>query len=213
MKVCENANKIKIYEVAAKLFYQNGYSNTSVDSIIEESQTSKGTFYHYYKNKAELGISVLENSYNQHNAAYKSFIGIDQLVLLALDIRVFWFSYYQDEGYRRFFYDMSRELLNYDSYRIIKICIDHTNKKFTKNELDLILISIQGMRHRISMHIYDKLESFPCASIAEFSMNQIFRFFEIPSKVIKETMKESKKIFDQLEIKVEEFNYYPKLTE
>lgn len=47
-------NRIKILNAAWKLFEEKGYENTTVDEIIEETQTSKGTFYHYFKSKDDL---------------------------------------------------------------------------------------------------------------------------------------------------------------
>ena len=41
--------KKKIVSAAWKLFYEQGYDNTTVDDIVEESGTSKGSFYHYFE--------------------------------------------------------------------------------------------------------------------------------------------------------------------
>ena len=50
--------KGKIIKAAWKLFYDQGYDNTTVDEIIEESGTSKGSFYHYFKGKDSLLSSL-----------------------------------------------------------------------------------------------------------------------------------------------------------
>jgi len=39
---------------AWKLFYQQGYEDTTIEEIIEESGTSKGSFYHYFEGKDAL---------------------------------------------------------------------------------------------------------------------------------------------------------------
>ena len=44
----------KIVSAAWKLFYEQGYEDTTVEDIIFESETSKGTFYHYFDSKAAL---------------------------------------------------------------------------------------------------------------------------------------------------------------
>jgi len=51
----------RIVSAAWKLFYEQGYENTTVEDILEASGTSKGTFYHYFEGKdALLGtLSVL----------------------------------------------------------------------------------------------------------------------------------------------------------
>ena len=46
--------KKKIVSAAWKLFYEQGYDNTTVDDIVEESGTSKGSFYHYFEGKDAL---------------------------------------------------------------------------------------------------------------------------------------------------------------
>lgn len=44
----------KIVSAAWKLFYKQGYENTTVEDIIFEAETSKGTFYHYFDGKDAL---------------------------------------------------------------------------------------------------------------------------------------------------------------
>lgn len=55
-----NKTKAKIAKVAWKLFHEKGYDETTIDEIILESGTSKGSFYHYYSSKAELLASLSE---------------------------------------------------------------------------------------------------------------------------------------------------------
>ena len=53
--------KGRIVAAAWKLFYEQGYDETTVEDIIFESQTSKGSFYHYFEGKDALlgSLSVL----------------------------------------------------------------------------------------------------------------------------------------------------------
>ena len=46
--------KGKIVSAAWKLFYEQGYDDTTVEDIIFESGTSKGSFYHYFEGKDAL---------------------------------------------------------------------------------------------------------------------------------------------------------------
>ena len=48
----------KIVTAAWKLFYEQGYDRTTVDQIILESGTSKGSFYHYFNGKDALLSSL-----------------------------------------------------------------------------------------------------------------------------------------------------------
>ena len=46
--------KGRIVSAAWALFYEQGYDNTTVEDIIRESGTSKGSFYHYFEGKDAL---------------------------------------------------------------------------------------------------------------------------------------------------------------
>ena len=50
--------KGRIVNAAWKLFYEQGYEDTTVEDIIFESETSKGSFYHYFDGKDALLSSL-----------------------------------------------------------------------------------------------------------------------------------------------------------
>ena len=53
-----NTTKKKIVSAAWRLFYEQGYDDTTVEEIIAESGTSKGSFYHYFEGKDALLSSL-----------------------------------------------------------------------------------------------------------------------------------------------------------
>ena len=53
-KSSQRNTKGKIVSAAWKLFYEQGYDDTTVEDIIFESGTSKGSFYHYFEGKDAL---------------------------------------------------------------------------------------------------------------------------------------------------------------
>ena len=53
-KVVKKSVKSRIVSAAWQLFYEKGYNGTTVDDIIELSETSKGSFYYYFCTKDEL---------------------------------------------------------------------------------------------------------------------------------------------------------------
>ena len=60
--------KGRIISAAWKLFFEQGYENTTVEDIVFESETSKGSFYHYFAGKdALLGTlaDVFDEKYQQ----------------------------------------------------------------------------------------------------------------------------------------------------
>ena len=54
----------RIVSAAWQLFYEQGYENTTVEEIIETSQTSKGSFYHYFDGKDAL-LSTLSDLFDE----------------------------------------------------------------------------------------------------------------------------------------------------
>ena len=54
----------RIVSAAWQLFYEQGYEDTTVEEIIETSQTSKGSFYHYFDGKDAL-LSTLSDLFDE----------------------------------------------------------------------------------------------------------------------------------------------------
>lgn len=50
--------KGRIVDAAWSLFYEQGYDATTIDDIVERSETSKGSFYHYFNSKDALLSSL-----------------------------------------------------------------------------------------------------------------------------------------------------------
>lgn len=56
--------KGRIIAAAWKLFYEQSYEATTIEDIIYESGTSKGSFYHYFDGKAAL-LGTLANVFDE----------------------------------------------------------------------------------------------------------------------------------------------------
>ena len=78
--------KGRIISAAWKLFYEQGYEDTTVEDIVFESETSKGSFYHYFDGKdALLGTLayVFDEKYEQLKGAMEPGLGaMEKLVYL-----------------------------------------------------------------------------------------------------------------------------------
>ncbi len=59
-----DVRKLEILNAARELFFQEGYDNTSVDSIIKKLDIAKGTLYYYFKNKEELLGAIVDDTLN-----------------------------------------------------------------------------------------------------------------------------------------------------
>ena len=53
-------SRTKVLDAAQELILKKGYAATSVDDICRAAKFTKGTFFHYFKSKEDLGKAVLE---------------------------------------------------------------------------------------------------------------------------------------------------------
>jgi AcrR family transcriptional regulator len=58
--------KARILSAATKLFLSQGYGETSIDAIVEQSGGSKATLYSYYPTKADLFRAVVDSIVTTH---------------------------------------------------------------------------------------------------------------------------------------------------
>ena len=54
-----NNSREKLLDVAFDEIYYNGYYPTSVDKILKTAKMNKGSMYHFFKSKKELGLAVI----------------------------------------------------------------------------------------------------------------------------------------------------------
>lgn len=70
--------KGRIVSAAWKLFYDQGYEQTTVEDIIAESGTSKGSFYHYFEGKDAL-LETLSMLFDEKYEEIQSEIAIEEM--------------------------------------------------------------------------------------------------------------------------------------
>ena len=54
----------KLVRTAERLMLRDGYSAMRVDDVLLEAGLSKGSFYHFFSSKEELGLAALEHYYS-----------------------------------------------------------------------------------------------------------------------------------------------------
>ena len=77
--------KGRIISAAWKLFYEQGYEDTTIEDIVFESETSKGSFYHYFDGKDAL-LGTLSNVFDEK---YEELIPAMDPGLSAMDKLIF----------------------------------------------------------------------------------------------------------------------------
>ena len=75
----------KIVSASWKLFYEQGYEDTTIEDIIKQSGTSKGSFYHYFDSKDAL-LGTLAYLFDEKYEELANEINAD---MNAVDILIF----------------------------------------------------------------------------------------------------------------------------
>lgn len=50
----------QVLEAALRLIHRQGFNNTSLEEILQESGVGRGNFYYHFKSKDELGYAILD---------------------------------------------------------------------------------------------------------------------------------------------------------
>ncbi len=101
-----------IFEAAEKLFLSNGYEDTTMDQIANESEFSKGTLYNYFKSKDDLYLAIGTKAYEIIIDYTKYFVekkdpGVDQLKAVGYAYYEFTKNY---SGHSHIFHDINVKL-------------------------------------------------------------------------------------------------------
>jgi AcrR family transcriptional regulator len=76
----------KILEISTELFFKRGFTDVSTDLIAKQANVSKGTIFHHYKSKEDLGLAVLRNTMTQY---YEIIPALEQEMEPEMIIRLF----------------------------------------------------------------------------------------------------------------------------
>lgn len=84
----KDPEKIKrIMESALRIFARSGYRETKTDEIAQAANVSKGTLFHYYKNKANLYLETLRSSISRVSQAADYSVWTDSKDLVEMVVR------------------------------------------------------------------------------------------------------------------------------
>ena len=54
--------RARLIAVAARLFAESGYAETSTEMVVREAGTTRGALYHQFRDKRELFVAVFEQA-------------------------------------------------------------------------------------------------------------------------------------------------------
>src|SRR5215210_3001342 len=69
----------EVFDAAARVFYERGYSDASVQDVADELGILKGSLYHYIKTKEDLLFRLLEETHDDIYAVLQSVSAVEGL--------------------------------------------------------------------------------------------------------------------------------------
>ena len=74
MKPPAPATRQKLLDAALGVMLERGYSASSVDDICHHAKLTKGSFFHYFKSKEDLGKALIEDFCENGRRMFESFV-------------------------------------------------------------------------------------------------------------------------------------------
>lgn len=185
-KISNSTEKqLLINKVALDLFVQNGYHNTSVDSITRKAGISKGLIYHYYNSKKEIVQTIVEDSIHRLIKEFDPFnlplqnIELDDLFKQPIDILnsniPFWKLSYQiliDHNYFHQEYNMIYQQIDEPFYNMLMDFFSYKGSKNPEIYSSLFMAFVNG----VFFNILFKKEKLHYESISQ--LKKYFQFYK-----------------------------------
>lgn len=168
----------RIVSAAWRLFYEQGYEDTTVEEIIELSHTSRGSFYHYFDGKDAL-LSTLSDLFDEKYESLRpqlteSMTAMEQLLFLNREL----FTMIENSVSRDLLARLlstqlvtsgERHLLNHDRtyYRLLRriISAGQANRELTNRESTEALVKVYALCERALMYDW-------CLCGGDYSLSQ-----------------------------------------
>lgn len=197
-----------IVSVCKKLFYENGYNNTTYNDICEAADIPPGTITYHFDSKRGIA-SAIEDEYEPQNKIYIERMcakrGYSKIQLMAIENFHMWKRDFEDAKLRNFLLDVSRERVPSEAaFRAVKYfyqcVIDELGLEISEKELRLIVPSQIGMSDALLMEISRDLDAYTYEEAAHFSIRFFLRQLGVADAKSESIIAEACEIFKTLPI-------------
>lgn len=206
MSAGEKKKKL-ILDTCKKLFYRNGYENTTYEDICKAADIPPGTITYHFGSKRELA-AIIDAEYERENKTYIEKMCGDRYSkteLMVVENYHMWKRIYEDENIRRFLLDLSADKLpsasSIDAILYFYQCVmKDQGIDIDEKELALIVSTQIGMSDGILNAIEHSEFDYTYEESAEFGIRFFMRQLGMDDETIKKLIKRGKEIFDTLPI-------------
>ncbi len=206
MSAGEKKKKL-ILDTCKKLFYRNGYENTTYEDICKAADIPPGTITYHFGSKRELA-AIIDTEYERENKTYIEKMCGDRYSkteLMVIENYHMWKRIYEDENIRRFLLDLSADKLpnasSIEAIRYFYRCVmEDQGIDIDDKELALIVSTQVGMSDGILNAMEHSEFDYTYEESAEFGIRFFMRQLGMDDGTIKKYIERGKEIFDTLPI-------------
>ncbi len=206
MSAGEKKKKL-ILDTCKKLFYRNGYENTTYEDICKAADIPPGTITYHFGSKRELA-AIIDAEYERENKTYIEKMCGDRYSkteLMVIENYHMWKRIYEDENIRRFLLDLSADKLptasSIEAIRYFYQCVmEDQGIDIDDKELALIVSTQVGMSDGILNAMEHSEFDYTYEESAEFGIRFFMRQLGMDDETIKKYIERGKEIFDTLPI-------------
>lgn len=200
----------KILEEATLLFYENGYSNTTIKQIACNCNISKGLVNYHYPSKEEIAFEIYDNVTNEHKYAVQSkmfikYHDVNPIISQAIIDRLSLQHMKNDHHFYRFFKEVSPLRLGKRSegiYHYKQLIQDsRLSINYKSSELQLIAATSLGAVTSLIIAYFDGNINCSYDEFENYRVEFRFNLLNLDKKKIKQIVEESKEMYTELDFK------------
>lgn len=219
-KAGEKKRKL-IIDVCKKLFYNNGYNNTTYNDICTAADIPPGTITYHFENKRGIA-RVIEDEYETQNKIYIERMcankGYTKTQLMAIENFHMWKRDLEDAKLRNFLLDVSAERVPSEAaFQAVKYfyqcVIDDRGIEVGERELQLIVSAQIGMSDAVLSMLARDLSAFSYEEAGHFSIRFFLRQLGVADAENEEIIEDGLALFKELPVDnryYKEFSYKKK---
>lgn len=151
--------KESIIRVAKKMFYEMGYTKSTVQKIADNANIPLGLIPYYFKTKDNIVLEINSKFYLVIHEFVNNRLNVKKNSYLKLFIvnSIYYHIILSDENNRRFFYEVLRNKSNFRSLsysveRIYKMIAKEHSLDFTETDIECIMIAEFGGRRELLLN-------------------------------------------------------------
>lgn len=203
--------KKKIIEVATPLFYENGYSNTTIEQIASYCNASKGLVHYHFPSKENIAFDIYDNITNECKTLVQSkmaakFCEYDPIIAQAVIDRLTLRHLKEDSKFFQFFKETSplRIGKRSDGFHHYEQLTQNSSLliNYQVHEIQLIAAASQGAVTSLIISYFDGNIDCCYDEFEDYRIEYRFKLLGTDKENIKQIIRESKQLYEEFDFKI-----------